>query len=87
MATLQIPDVLKKFTNSESIPLPEITYQNLPTWIKETYPSLHQAIYRGDRLHGFLNLYVNDEPMTTTSPAQLIPENATLRLVASISGG
>jgi len=88
MAILLVPESLSRFTNGRSLEVFVQTLNEFPEWLKKEYNALYEVIFFGERLKGFVNLYLDDCAVTHRVREPLpISGSSSLRLVTSVSGG
>lgn len=86
MVKVIIPESLERFTNEKIIFLSLDKLSDFPSVLKVMLPKLYAVIYQSGELHGFVNLYINDELVFDHADRSL-NEDDTIELITSVSGG
>ena len=87
---VRIPTVLRKFTDGESlVDVQPGTLAELIAQLEDRYPALRgQLRTDGGELHGFVNVYVNDEDARYLDQLQTqVRDQDTVSILPSVAGG
>jgi sulfur-carrier protein len=89
MPLVRIPTVLRKHTGEEAkVPAAGATVREVFASLVAVHPSLEDSLFDGDKVRGFINVYVDDEDIRyldgLDSPVE---EDSEVAIMPAVAGG
>ncbi len=89
MATVRIPTVLRKHTGGEAkVSADGDTVGEVFRELTDAHPGLEESLFDGDRIRGFINVYVEDEDVRYLDGLDSKVEPGTeIAIMPAVAGG
>ena len=89
MATVRIPTVLRKHTGGEAkVSADGGTVGEVFADLTSSHPGLEESLFDGDRIRGFINVYVDDEDVRYLDGLDSAVEPDTeIAIMPAVAGG
>lgn len=89
MAIICIPTIMRALTGDRKIvEAPGSTLGDVIDALESAYPGLRQRLVQDDRLHRFVNVYVNDDDIRFKGGlSAAIADSDTITILPAVAGG
>ncbi len=89
MATINIPTILRPLTQQQKcIKLDAKNVAELIDNMDKQYPGIKERIMKGEQVHRFMNIYINDEDIRFSDNIYTqLNENDVITILPAVAGG
>lgn len=89
MATVRIPTVLRKHTGGEAkVTAPGATVGEVFRDLVAAHPGLEESLFDGERIRGFINVYVEDEDVRYLDGLDsAVTDDTEIAIMPAVAGG
>jgi len=87
--TVNIPTVLRKFTDGESrVQANGTTLRDVLADLEASHPGITKNVVDGDSLYRFINVFVNDADARLNGGLEaVVADGDTIRIIPAVAGG